>query len=64
MTVRKFLVIGQCNVNGVSPGGEVELDDETPGIHVQALIEAGHITEIQDPPKESRVRGKLPKGDD
>lgn len=61
MAVKKYLVIGFHEVNGVSTGGEVELDDET--VNVTALIQSGHITEMQEPPKPSRVRGSMKKGE-
>ncbi len=61
MPVKKYLVVGFREVNGVKTGGEVELDDET--TNIQALIEGGHVMEMQDPPKPSRVRGSMKKGE-
>lgn len=61
MAVKKYLVVGFHEVNGVNTGGEVELDDET--TNIRALVEGGHITEMQEPPKPSRVRGSMKKGE-
>lgn len=62
MAVKKYLVIGFHEVNGAKTGEEVELDDEK--INVTALIQGGHIMEMQEPPKPSRVRGSMKnKGD-
>lgn len=62
MAVKKYRVIGFHDVNGAKTGEEVELDDEK--INVTALIQGGHVTEMQEPPKPSRVRGSMKeKGD-
>lgn len=62
MAVKKYLVIGFHEVNGAKTGDEVEIDDEK--TNVAALIQGGHIMEMQEPPKPSRIRGSMKdKGD-
>lgn len=53
----KFRVVGPCEVAGVAPGGEVDLDPTQ--VNIPALEAAGHV----EPVGEKAVRPKKPAGD-
>ncbi len=45
---RRFLVVGLSAVNGVTTGGEIwESDLRDVGANVEALIEGGHLREME-----------------
>lgn len=42
----RFLIVGNHRIDGVAPGGEVDLDET----HAATLIASGHVVPVADEP--------------
>lgn len=47
MALARYLVVGSCRINGVEPGGVVDLDDQA--VNVNVLLTAGHVKLAPEP---------------
>lgn len=46
----RYRVVGTCAVDGVPPGGTVDIPEESP-LNVAALVTAGHLEAVAEKPK-------------